>query len=425
MRVGLSYGRGVLEPELPDSATVLTPRNVRPLADPEEAVRRALARPRESPPLEELARGARRACVVISDVTRPVPNTLLLPPIVETLERAGVARRDVTILIGTGLHRPATPDEVLALVGPEIAETCPVASHRARDASSLVAAARAADGFEVRLGRAYVEADVRILTGFVEPHLFAGYSGGGKAVLPSIADAASILRNHSARNLAHPAATWCVTQGNPVFEEMRDVTLQSRPSFLVNVTLDASRRLTGVFAGDLVAAHDAAIELAARQALCPVPHEFDVVVVTNMGYPADLNLYQSVKGLSVAARAVRTGGAIVLVAECAEGLGGPEYVDLLRSERSPHALLDRIVRHRAAVIDQWQVQAQTMAQRKAAVYLHSALSRRDVLDAHLIPCDDVTATVASLVAQTETAFGREARVLVLPHGQLTVPVVSA
>ncbi len=421
MKVSLPFGRGTIEVDLPDDATTLRPRHAVPLDDPERAVREALADPLESAPLEVLARGARRAIVVISDVTRPVPNRLLLPAILDALERGGIARRDVTVLIGTGLHRAATPRELHDLVGPDVLATCRVVSHDARDPSVLVPLARDASGSQVLMHRAYAEADLRILTGFVEPHLFAGFSGGGKAVLPAIADAQAIMRNHSARKLAHPRATWCVTDGNPVFEEMRDVALQTGPSFIVNVTLDEARRLTGVFAGDLVAAHDAAVRQAARQALCPVPHEFDVVLVTNMGYPADLNLYQSVKGLSVAALAVRPGGTIILVAECAEGLGGPEYAALLCGERSPEAVLERVLSDEQAVIDQWQAQIQAMAQAKARVYLHSSLPDDTVRRAHLAPCADVQATLTSEVERVEREEGRPARVLAIPYGQLTVP----
>ena len=226
----------------------------------------------------------------------------------------------------------------------------------------------------VHLNREYLNADLRILTGFVEPHLFAGYSGGGKAVLPAIAGAADIMANHDARMVGHPKSTWCVTHGNPIFEQMRDVALTTSPSFVVNVTLDERKRVTGVFAGELAAAHDAAIAQAARQALRPIPHAFDVVVVTNMGYPADLNLYQSVKAMSVAAQACAPGGSIVLVAECREGVGGPEYVDLMRSERSPAALLDRFGRPgHATVHDQWQVQVQAMVQARCDVWVHSSM----------------------------------------------------
>ncbi len=425
MKVELPYGQTLLEAEVPDSATVLVPNEVPALPDPGAAVRDALARPLGSPPLRRLAKGAHSAVIVISDITRPVPNQTLLPPVLDELQAAGVPRAAVTILVGTGLHRAATSEEVSALVGDRIASAYRIVSHDARDRSSLAPGARTTTGATVDLNRTYVKADVRVLTGFVEPHLFAGYSGGGKAVLPGVAGADTIMANHSARNLFHPGATWCVTDGNPVFEEIRHAAISSNPTFAVNVTLSAGKRITGVFAGDLVAAHDAGIAQAARQALRRIPYEFDIAVVTNMGYPADLNLYQSVKGLSLAAKAVRHGGAIILVAECREGLGGREYVDLLRSERSPGALLQRLEQPGFSQLDQWGVQILAMVQGRADVYLQSALSSEDARVAHVTPCDDVSSLVAELVRKQRSELGREPHVLVLPHGQLTVPVVAA
>lgn len=430
MRVALPYGDHNIDAVVPDDAAVIAPATIAPLADPLAAVHDALGVPIAGPPLARIVRPGMKAAIVVSDITRPVPNAIILPPVLETLEDGGVRRDDITVIIGTGLHRPSRGDERVRLLGDEIASRYRVIDHDARDRSSqaylLTTPPRRGEssrGVDVWLNRAYLNADVRILTGFVEPHLFAGYSGGGKAVLPSIAGAEAIMANHDAQMVGHPKAIWCTTDGNPIFEEMRDVALKSEPSFIVNITLDERKRITGVFAGELVAAHDAAIAQAARQALRPVPHRFDIVVATNMGYPADLNLYQSVKGMSVAAQACATGGAILLVAECREGLGAPDYADLLRSERTPAALLDR-VREAETVVDQWQVQVQAMVQARCDLWLHSSLPREAVEAAHIRCAPDVTQTLASTVAEKRAALGREPSVCVLPHGQLTVPLVA-
>src|SRR5439155_20967254 len=362
-------------------ATVLVPERVAPLDDPIAAVRAAIEQPIGSQPLRRLVRAGAKAAIVVSDITRPVPNDVFLPPLLETLAAGGVCDEDITIVIGTGLHRPSRPDEIRRILGdamfdPSGAPKYRVVDHDARDRSTHRYLLTTNRGIEVCLNSAYRDADIRILTGFVEPHLFAGYSGGGKGVLPAIAGADAIMANHDATMVGHPKAIWCTTEGNPIFEEMRDVALRSDPTFTLNVTLDESKRITGVFAGELAAAHNAAIRQAARQALRPIPHLFDIVIVTNMGYPADLVLYQSVKGMSVAAQACAPGGAIMLVAECREGVGGPEYVDLLRSEPSPDALLGRFEssEHRTTH-DQWQVQVQAMVQARAEVWLHSSLPR--------------------------------------------------
>jgi len=268
-----------------------------------------------------------------------VPNETLLGPVIEELRAAGVRDEDVTIVNGTGLHRPNTPAELEWMLGREIASRYRVVQHEARRPETLATVGSSSRGVPVELCRAYVEADVRIVTGFVEPHLFAGFSGGPKGVMPGVAGAQIVMSNHGAANLSHPRARWCVTDGNPVFEEMQAVAALCPASFLLNVTLDAQRRISGVFAGEPSPAHAAAIAAARRQYEVPIPGPFDVVVATNMGYPADVNFYQSVKGMSVAAEAVSEGGAIVLVAGCAEGLGGPEYVDLLTRGESAASLL--------------------------------------------------------------------------------------
>lgn len=422
VRVHLPYGEHGIDADVPDGATVLLPERFEPIADPDAAVRAAIAAPIGRPPLREMVRAGQRAIIVVSDVTRPVPNQVILPPILETLEAGGIARDDITIVVGTGLHRASRPDEHARFLGETIMSRYRVVDHDARDASTHVFYATGPRTMGVWLNREYLNADLRILTGFVEPHLFAGYSGGGKAVLPAIAGADDVMANHDAHMIGHPRATWCTTHGNPIFERMRDVALKTDPSFIVNVPLDEEKRMTGVFAGELAAAHDAAIAQAARQAIRPIPHLYDIVVVTNMGYPADLVLYQAVKGMSVAAQACATGGAILLVAECHEGVGGPEYVELMRSEESPRALLERFERgdHRT-VLDQWQVQVQAMVQARCDVWLHSSLDRAAVKSAHLRYAPDVTSTLAAVTGGKSAALGRQPTVCVLPYGQLTVP----
>ncbi|OGO51360.1 MAG: hypothetical protein A2148_10545 [Chloroflexi bacterium RBG_16_68_14] len=437
MRVHLAYGERGLDVELPDEAVVLEPQRVAGLPDPEGAVAEAIARPLGSPPLRELVRSGDgstslttgRVAIVVSDVTRPVPNRLLLPPILEAVHGAGVppAIGGVVIIIGTGMHRASTPEEVERVLGPEIAASYEVVNHDARDKSTLGYLTTTARGVEVWVNRRYLEAEVRIVTGFVEPHLFAGYSGGGKAVLPGVAGAEIVMSNHGADMLGHPKATWCVTEGNPIFEEMRDIALLTRPTFCLNVTLNERREITGVFAGELVAAHQAGIAQAERQYVRPIPHLFDIVVSTNMGYPADLNLYQSVKGMSVAARAAREGGAIVLAAECRDGLGLAEYTELLTSPdlSGPQALLERIHSPGFARYDQWGVQCQAMVQAKADCWLYSSMPRETTEAAHLHYCEDMSETVQELCRRHLAEHGREATVAVLPHGHLTVPRLTA
>lgn len=422
MKVDLPFGRGLLGIEVPETATVLRPRPVAPLPEPGGAVLDALRRPLAGPPLREAVRRGRSVAIVISDIARPVPNQLLLEPVLAELRAAGVADGDVTIVNGTGLHRANTDAELAEMLGRDIPRRYRIVQHDARDRRTLLEVGRS-KGMPVEMCRAYVEADVRIVTGFVEPHLFAGYSGGPKGVMPGVAGADIVMSNHGAPNLAHPSARWCVTEGNPVWEEMRAIVRLCPPQFLLNVTLDSERRLTGVFAGDLDAAHAAAVAQAARQYQAAVSHPYDVVVVTNMGYPPDTTLYQSVKGMSVAAEAVREGGAILLVAGCEEGIGSRDYEEGLKAAASPAALLERILKTEQPRHDQWQIQCQAMVQAKARVYLHSRLTKAQTKAAHLEYSAEPSATVRELVERAQSE-GRDGSVLVLPYGQLTVPVVA-
>jgi lactate racemase len=423
VRVELPFGRTTVAVEVPDGTPVLLPAPTPVLQNPVEAVREALRQPIAGPPLRERVAPDDDVVIVISDLTRPAPNKLFLPVILEELAAAGVSAERVTILNGTGLHRPNTTPELEEMLGPELLSRCRIVQHVARDASTLVEVGQL-DGVPVQFARAYVDATFRIVTGFVEPHLFAGYSGGAKGVMPGVAGAVTVMANHGAANLADPGARWCTTTGNPVFEQIQAAVTLCPFDFLLNVTIDNERRLTGVFAGDLGAAHAAAIEQAARQHIRPIDEAYDVVVVTNMGYPADTTLYQVVKAMSLAAEAVRPGGAMVVVAGCEEGVGSDDYIEGLKLADSPAALLDQIRTTRHPRHDQWQIQCQAMAQAKARVYLHSLLTDEQCRASHLEPVHDVSALIQSLIAEARTQ-GRPGSVLVLPHGQLTVPVIGA
>ncbi len=279
-------------------------------------------------------------------------------------------------------------------------------------------------GASISINRHYMQAKVRILTGFVEPHVFAGYSGGGKAVLPGIAGAEAVMSNHSGPMVGHPKSTWCSVKDNPIFQGIREVALETDPTFIVNVTLNQKKAITGVFAGALQEAHDAGIAFAEKVYVRPIPHEFDIAVTSNLGYPADINLYQSFKGLSVAAQGVRLGGAVVLAAECADGLGLIPFQQLLEARSSPERLLEMIQSKHSRQHDQWGVQVGAMVMVRAESYLHSSMKPALVRKAHMIPCKDVSKTVNELRKRYRNQNGHEPSILVLPYGQLTVPRVT-
>jgi len=425
MKVHLPYGRQGLDVELPDHALVLLPERLPPLTDPLAAVRQALREPIGSPPLAELVRAEDTIAIAFSDITRPTPSHILLPAILEVLAAAGVRREDIALVNGTGMHRPNNREELIGMLGQDVVDGYRIVQHDARDRSQHAFLGRNERGAEIWINRDYLETSVRILTGFVEPHIFAGYSGGGKALLPGIAGAEIIMSNHGGPMLAHPKATWCQTKGNPVFEEMRQVALATRPTFLLNVALNERKQITGVFAGELAQAHDAGIAFAEGAYLRRVPQQFDIVLSTNMGYPADINLYQSIKGMSVAGQGVKEGGVVLLAAECAEGMGQPHFEEMVTWRKSAPELLEMVLTPGFAELEQWAIQCQTMVQAKADVYLHSAMSREETERAHLKHCADIQATLAALRERFRSQNGGgEPSILVLPYGQLTVPRVQ-
>jgi nickel-dependent lactate racemase len=423
MKLKLAYGREGLWVDLPDdmAITVVEPRPVAGLPDEQAALKDALRSPMGTPALSQMVEPADRVAIVFSDLTRPMPNDRVLPALLEELAQAGVPDEAITLINALGTHRPQTDTELERMLGPAIAGRYRIVQHDAWDEDNLVEAGRNRSGRRVHVHRAYMEASFRVLTGFIEPHLFAGYSGGPKAVLPGIADIEAILDNHGPQMIADPRATWAVLDGNPIWEEILSVALTTEPDFLLNVTLNQHREITGVFAGDVVEAHRAGAAFVGQSALQPVPEAYDVVLTSNSGYPLDLNLYQGVKGMSAAARIVEPGGDIILAAECWDGIPDHgEYKRLLWEADSPQALLDRVMAPGFRCHDQWEAQLQAQIQIKARVHVYAdGLSEGALRQAMVIPSASVEETLAQIRREKPGAT-----MAVLPDGPQTVPYVG-
>jgi len=419
MEVKLAYGRKGLKVNFPDDAEIIRPHFPAALPDEERGLREALYTPIAGRPLYEIVRAGDRVVVVHTDITRATPNRTILPVLLDDLERAGVRREDITLLNGLGTHRPQSEVELRLLLGDVIVERYRCLQHDCNDDRSLVSLGKTSFGHPVRINRIYMEADVKILTGFIEPHFFAGFSGGPKAVLPSLAGAESVFSNHGYAMIAHPQATWGVTDGNPIWEEMREVALKTEPDFLLNVTLNERQAITGIFSGEMLASHRAGCALVKETAIVPVEEAYDVVVTSNSGYPLDQNLYQAVKGMSAAVRIVRRDGAILMAAACEDGL--PDhglYADLLRQAASPEKVLEIVAAPGYEAQDQWQVQIQAQIQKHAEVYVHAdGLSKAQIEAALFHPCDDVEQTLTHL----RNTYGP--RICILPDGPQTIPTL--
>jgi len=423
MHIKLAYGKEGLWVNLPDErVTVVEPKFVPGLPDEEAALREALRQPIASLPLRELVEPGQSVVVVFPDLTRPMPNDRVLPVLLAELEETGVARKDVTLINALGTHRPNTKEELVGMLGRQVYESYRVIQHDAFDQSSLEYLGVTSFGHEVWINSAYLQADVKILTGFIEPHLFAGFSGGPKAVLPGLAGERAVLGNHGHQMIAHPNATWGITQGNPLWEEMAEMAARTAPTFLLNVTLNKRRQITGVFAGAIEQAHAAGAAFAREAAMVPVPAPFDIVITTNSGYPLDLNLYQAVKGMSAAAQVVKVGGSIIAAAECWDGVPDHgQYQKLLQMADSPQTLLEIVSAPGFLMQDQWEGQVQAQIQLKAEVYVkNSYLDDETLRQALFLPCHNIEETLAELLKK----HGPEATVCVLPEGPQTIPYVA-
>ncbi len=411
-RYTLAYGRGGLEISLSYHADVVETRFQPGLPDEVAAIRSALQHPIGAQPLAALAGPGSKVTIAHSDITRPTPNRLILPVVLRELEQAGVRREDIILVCALGTHKPHSPVEMEALLGAEILNDYRCIQHTPLDPDSMVSLGMSSFGHPVQLNRALFESDLNVLTGFIEPHFFAGFSGGPKGILPGLASEETVIANHGLEMIGHPNATFGITNGNPLWEEMLEASLKVPNTFLLNVALNRDRQITGIFAGDLVEAHRQGCEFVHESAMAKVERPYDVVITTNSGYPLDQNLYQCAKGMSAAAQIVRPGGAILMAAECEDGLPDDgAYVALLDEAKTLRGLQEMMAKPDFHYPDQWQVQVQAMILEKADVYVYSGcLTAEKIRRALFLPCENLPAMLEDLPAK----YG--SRVCILPEG---------
>jgi nickel-dependent lactate racemase len=419
MRVHLQYGREGIDVEIPSARVrVIEPAFVPGLGDEAGAFEEAVRSPIGGKPLRECVAGHERVAIVIPDITRPLPSDRLLRWVLAELGH--VPAKNVTIVNGTGSHRANTADELRAMVGAEVRARYRVVNHDAHGVGTLAPAGVTEDGRPVAMARDYVEADRRIVLGFVEPHFMAGFSGGYKGVFPAVADIASIMHYHRAAAIGHPKSTWGVLEGNPTQEQIRWNGALLPVDFLVNVTLNRRREITGFFCGEVMAAHAAGCAFAKQTAMVPFEHPFPIVVTTNAGYPLDQNLYQAVKGMHAAMQVVEQDGLILAAARCNDGF--PDHGNfrrLLFAYPTPRALLDAITAPGFSVYDQWEAQLLAIVALRARVGLTSELAAEEVRRAHLEPVADIGCRIAK-----ELDARGDVPIAVLPEGPMTIPYLA-
>ncbi len=416
----LQYGKDGLEIEIPsNNVTTLAPRFIPGLPDEAAAFRDAVRAPINSKPLRELIGANDRVAVIIPDITRPLPRDRLLPWLFAELDH--VRAENFVVINGTGSHRVNTPEELAAMVGGEIAKRYKIVNHNSHDQATLAFAGKTRDWRDVFFNREYVEADKRIVMGFIEPHFMAGFSGGYKGVFPAVADIDSIMHYHRADVIGHPLSAWGVIEGNPTQEQIRANGSLLPVDFLINVTLNRQRQITGFFCGDVIAAHEHGCAHSKSTVMIPCPKPFPIVVTTNSGYPLDQNLYQAVKGMSAAAQIVQQDGLIVAASKCNDGFPNHgNFKKLLFDHDSPQAVLDTILAPGFSMYDQWEAQLLAMIRLKARVGLYSDIAPDEVHRAHLEPVNDI----AAFIADELNRIGKDASIAVLPEGPMTIPYLS-
>ena len=422
MKTRLAYGKEGLEWELPENCRVdiIEPQYTEGLPDQASAVRKALQQPINSKSLKEIAAIDDKIGIIFSDITRATPYNILMPALLKELEH--VPARNITLFCATGSHRPNTNKEIEGILGKEIARTYNIVQNDSTDEDLFICIGKSASGNEIRVNTELFECDLKILTGFIEPHFFMGFSGGGKAIMPGMAYLDTIRFNHSIDMLENESARWGITKSNPLWEEVHEAADMAPGLFLLNITLNKNKEITGVYAGELHAAHEKGCVFARETAMVPVEQEYDIVITSNSGYPLDLNVYQAVKGMSAAHQIVRKGGVIIAAAECWDGMpNGSDYEKILASADSVDDLYDFIKEHENEFQDTWQVFFQVIIQQKAKVYLYTdKLDDETVYRALFNPVGDPEGLINNLVAE----MGPETRICVLPEGPQTIPYLT-
>lgn len=421
MNIELAYGKKGLVIQIPDhvQTEIIVPRYIEGLSNPYQTAKEALSNPIQHPPLKESVHSHQKVAIIVNDITRATPYHILVPALLDALDH--LPDKNITFFCATGTHRPATKQELYTILGKEIVERFRIIQNDATQSGEFQYVGTTASGNRIQFNKEVLDYDLRILTGFIEPHFFAGFSGGGKALMPGMAYVDSIRYNHSIKNLEITGTRWGHTYGNPLWEDIMEAAEFATPLFLLNISMNRDKEITGVFAGDLREAHKQGCAFVKEAAMVGLDHPFDIVITSNSGYPLDLNLYQSVKGMSAAAQIVKNGGTIIIAAECWDGIpAGSDYERILHAVSDAEDLMDYIKQYEVNLKDTWQVFFQAKILQNSDVYLYSTLDDQKVEKVFLKPVSNISKTVQDLVK----VQGSDFRICVLPEGPLTIPYLK-
>lgn len=411
----LKYGKKYLSICLDDNldVTVVNPKDSPALKDPKAALIQGILSPIGACSLKEMIPKSGQVGIILNDITRATPSKLILSAILTVL--SDVSNDRITLFVGLGTHRKNTDTELREMFGSEIVDTFRIIQNTSADESTLEFLGDSSLGHEIWLNRDLVNCELILLTGFIEPHFFAGFSGGGKAIMPGMAGNRTIFNNHGAEMIANPNSVWGITSGNPIYEEILEIAEKVGKTFLVDVAMNSNHEINGVFCGKIRTAHQAGCDFVKQNVMVPVSKQFDIVIGTNSGYPLDLNVYQTVKGISAAARIVKDGGTILIASECSDGI--PEhgmFKTLLKDTKSPEVFFEKLREPGFLVQDQWQVQILMQILQKTKICLYSdRLSDEQIRACHLLPVHSIEDFCRK--------EGRGKSICIMPEGPLVIP----
>ena len=422
MKIPLLYGAGTLNVELPDDADVqvIKPKKNKGLKDPKVNLAKALRHPISGKSLAERVKADDRVGFIFNDITRATPNEIIIQTILEEL--AVVPHKNITLYNALGTHRRNTEEELVSILSPDLVKQFRIVQNNAFEKETQVYRGKTQRGNEIWLNKDVLENDLIILTGFIEPHFFAGFSGGCKALMPGMAGLRTIMHNHGADMIGDPHAVWGELEKNPIQQEVREIVSQIPNTFLMNVAMNDEQQITAIFAGDLIPTHDHGCAYVKETAMIAVDDAFDIVISSNSGYPLDQNLYQSVKGMSAASQIIKEGGAIILAAECRDGI--PDhglFGKMLLEAESSSELLEMINQPGFHQLDQWQIQVLALIQQKAQIYVYSDYLDRKTVESRLLSYTD---NIKSTIEELMNIYGARARIGILPEGPLTIPYIE-
>ena len=425
--IKFDYGKDGIELQVNPSwnLTIFRPKSQELIEDTNKSIRDAINNPIGTLPLQDIIKEKgklKQICIVISDATRPVPSKIILKALIEELNSYGIKDNQILILIATGLHRRSREDELERILGTELKNRLKSIDHVATDNDSLKYFGKASDGIPIYINKHYCESDLKILTGYVEPHFFFGFAGGRKSIAPGIAGAETIQANHSAENIAHPMARFGIDEGNPMHKNSKQISDIIGADFIVNVCINEKHEITQVAAGNIKQVHERLVNYQLNYIFKEIDELYDIVICGNGGYPLDLNLYQAVKSMAIGEIAVKEGGTIISVNELSDGVGiGQEnFRDLIFSGENPKTLYEQVLNKEIIIPDQWEIQVLTRIMMKAEIYVISSLKEEDIGNIGLKHADSVEEAIEASLKK----HGKGAKILILPNGPQVIPILK-